>query len=234
VAGDEQRPLTPELVELPLEQLLARLVERVARLVENQQLGVVQERPAERQALQHSARIGARPLRASLPEPEALEQHPDPLAPFGHPVETAIEVKVLDRRQLPVDERLMCEVADLAAFCVDLELARGRDQQAGAEAQQRRLARAVRAGDDEEAAAHKLEVDRLERALVAEAPGQPARPDHGTPSSARCSRTSAASSAECGLSRSSIFSSGSGYDVARIASAAAARSYSVRRNSTSG
>src|SRR5207247_884177 len=129
----------------------------------------------------------------SRPEPEALEQHPDPLAPLGHPVEAAIEVEVLDRRQLPVDERLVREIANLAAVGVDLELARCGDQQAGAEAQQRRLAGAVRTGDDEEAAARKLEVDRLERALVAEAPGQPARPDHGTPSSARCPRTSAAS-----------------------------------------
>ena len=89
----------------------------------------------------------------------------------------------------------MREVANLAALNIDLELTGGRDQQTGAETQKCRLAGAVRSGDDQETAARKLEVDRLERALVAEAPGQPARPDHGTPSSARCSRTSAASSA---------------------------------------
>src|SRR5438034_9702594 len=116
VAGDEQRPLAPKLVELPLEQLLAGLVERVAWLVEDQQLGVVQERTAERQPLQHPTRIRARPLRPSLPEPEALEQHPDALAPLGHAVEAAIEVEVLDRRQLPVDERPVGEIANLAAL----------------------------------------------------------------------------------------------------------------------
>ena len=156
----------------------------------------MQKRPAEREPLQLPAGERRRPLAPRLPEPEALEQHPDPLAPLGHPVEAPVEVEVLDRRQLAIDERLVREVADLATLGVDLELARGRNQQTGAETQQRRLAGAVRTGDDEEAAARKLEVDRLERALVAEAPGQPARPDHGRPSSARCSSTSAASSAE--------------------------------------
>src|SRR5689334_14794897 len=195
MAGDEQRPLTPELVELAVEQLLTRFVQRVRRLVEDQQLGVVQERPAKRQPLQHPARIRARPLPACLPEPKPLEQHPDPLAPLRHAVEPPVEVEVLDRGQFTVDKRLVREVTDLATLHVDLELAGGRNQEARAQAQQRRLSGAVRAGDDEEAAASKLEVDRLERPFVAEATGEAARPDHGKPSSARCSSTSAASSA---------------------------------------
>ena len=47
-----------------------------------------------------------------LPEAEALEQHPDALAPLRHAVEAAVEVEVLERGQLAVDERLVAEVAD--------------------------------------------------------------------------------------------------------------------------
>src|SRR3954463_15232849 len=95
---------------------------------------------------------------ARLPEAEALEQHPDPLAPLGHAVEPAVEVEVLEHGQLAVDERLGAGGADRAAPRLRLARAAGRDREPGAEAQQRRLARPVRAGDDEEAAALELEV----------------------------------------------------------------------------
>src|ERR671934_1297791 len=108
---------------------------------------VVRERPAEREPLEHPARIGARPLVASVPKAEAIEQNPDPLAPLGHAIEAPVEVEVLDRGQLPIDERLVGDVADLAPLRLHLELAGGGDQQAGAEAEERRLAGAVRAGD---------------------------------------------------------------------------------------
>jgi hypothetical protein len=49
---------------------------------------------------------------------------PVPLAAFRNAVEPAVEVEVLERRQLAVDERLVPEVAELRAFDVDLELAR--------------------------------------------------------------------------------------------------------------
>src|SRR5439155_15839153 len=175
MAGAEERPLAAQLVELPFQQRLARLIQRVGGLIENQQLGVVQESATERQALQHPARVRAGALRASLPKPEALEQHPDPLAPFWHTVEPPVQVKVLDRGQLAVDEWLVREVADLAALGVHLQLAGGWDQQAGAEAQQRGLAGPVRPRDDEKAARLQIEVDRLEGTFVAEAARDSAR-----------------------------------------------------------
>src|ERR687892_165542 len=54
----------------------------------------------------HPARERAGTLGARVPEAEALEQHPDPLAALGHAVEAAVELEVLQRRELAVDERL--------------------------------------------------------------------------------------------------------------------------------
>ena len=64
------------------------------------------------------------------------------------------------------------------AVRVHLQLARRRRRQPGAEPQQRRLARAVGPGDDEEAAARQLELDALKDALVAVALGEAARANH--------------------------------------------------------
>ena len=61
-----------------------------------------------------------------VPQAEALEQHPDPLAPLGHAVQPAVELEVLERRQLAVDERLVAEETDPAAVGLDLERPRGR------------------------------------------------------------------------------------------------------------
>ena len=91
------------------------VVERGERLVEDEQLGVVEQRPAEREPLRHPARERRDALVARLPEAEALEQHADPLAPLRHAVEPAVEVEVLERGQLAVDERLVPEEAELRA-----------------------------------------------------------------------------------------------------------------------
>src|SRR5213079_3537411 len=99
-------------------------------------LGPVQHGPAEREPLQLAARELGRPLPPRLPEAEALQQHPDPLAPLGYAVEPAVEIEVLERGQLAVDERLVPEEPDRAAVRLDLERAGGRDRQPRAEAQQ--------------------------------------------------------------------------------------------------
>src|SRR5205823_1388176 len=110
-------------------------------------LRLVQERAAEREPLLHAARERAGPLVPRVPEAEALEQHADPLPALGHSVEAPVEVEVLDRGQLPVDERLVTGEADGLARRVDLELAGRRNGEARAEAEQRRLPGAVGAGD---------------------------------------------------------------------------------------
>ena len=77
------------------------------RLVEHEQLRLVQQHATEREPLGHAARVRDDAVVARLPEAEALEQHADPLAPFGHAIEAPVQVEVLERRQLAVDERLV-------------------------------------------------------------------------------------------------------------------------------
>ena len=114
---------------------------------------------------------------ADIPEAEALEQHADALAPLGHAVEPAEELEVLERRQLAVDERFVADVADHLALR-KLQLARGRRGEASEHAQQRRLARAVRPRDEEEAAGVERDVDAGEDALGAEALREVASGEH--------------------------------------------------------
>src|SRR6266540_4003861 len=90
---------------------------------------------------------------AHVPETEAFEQHADAFAPFRHAVEASVQVEVLERRQLAVD--------------ADLELAACRCRETGAETQQRRLAGAVRAGDEEEVVHADVQVETAEDSLVA-------------------------------------------------------------------
>src|SRR5215211_6499301 len=75
---------------------------------------------AEREPLELPSRECRGALSSLLPEPEALEQHPDPLAPLGHVVEPPVEVEVLERGQLTVDERLVPQEADQSALRFDL------------------------------------------------------------------------------------------------------------------
>ena len=128
---NHERRRTGEGVELAVEKRRAVLVERGVGLVEDEQVGLVEERPAEREPLGHAARVRRDALVTRLPEPEALEEHPDALAPFGHAVEPAEEIEVLDRGELPVDEGLVRQIADARAVGVDDEIAARRNGETG-------------------------------------------------------------------------------------------------------
>src|SRR2546421_10040646 len=107
MARDDERAARAQLSELAVEHSRAGVVEAAERLVQEQEAGFVQERAAERDPLQHPARERAGTLVAGLPEPEALEQHPDPLTPLPHAVKPPGELEVLARGPLAVDERLV-------------------------------------------------------------------------------------------------------------------------------
>src|SRR6185503_14040916 len=79
-------------------------------------------------------------------------------------------------------ERLVPEVADLRALRVDVEPAVGRDRKSGADTQEGRLTRSVRAGDDREPAAFDVEVDGAQDSLLAERLAERAGGDHVTAS----------------------------------------------------
>ena len=144
----------------------------------------MEQRPAEREPLSHSARVRRHPLVPRVPEAEALEQHADPLPPLRHAVQPAEEVEVLEPGQLPVDERLVREKADASAVDLDLERARGRRRQAREHAQQRRLAGPVRAGHEQESVPREVEIDAREDPPAPVALLQAPRADHAATSSA--------------------------------------------------
>src|SRR5436190_1442777 len=79
--------------------------------------------------------------------------------------EAAVEVEVLDGRQLAVNERLVPRIADRLAEGAHVKLAGGRKRKPGAEAQERGLPRTVRPGDEHEPAALDLEVETVENPL---------------------------------------------------------------------
>ncbi len=164
--------------KLGVKELCTFGVEAVEGLVEQKQAWIVQERPAEGKALEHAARERPGPLVPRSPEPEALEHRAGALAPLGQPVETTVEIEVLERRQLPVEERLVPEKTDRRARRVHVELTAGRRSEPRTEAKQRRLPGPVRPGHEHEPATRHLEVEAVEDALVAEALGQALCPDH--------------------------------------------------------
>ena len=85
--------------ELAVEELRTLVVEGGEGLVEDEQVGVVEECPAQREPLHHPARVVGHPLAARLPEAEPLEQHADSLPPLRDPVEAAEQLEVLQRRR---------------------------------------------------------------------------------------------------------------------------------------
>ena len=120
----------------------------------------------------------ADPLGANVPEAESLEQHPDPLAPFADTVETPVELEVLDRGQVTVEQRLVPEEPELAALGADRELTARRRGEPRDEPEQRRLARSVSTRDNEKAAAVEVEVDGPQGSAPPVALLEPASADH--------------------------------------------------------
>lgn len=179
----DERGTVGALSELLVEQIGALGVEPVKWLVEEEQVWIVQERPAEGEALDHPAGEGPGPLVPHTPEPEPLEHGAGALAPLGQPVQAPVEIEVLEGGELPIEQGLVPEEPDRFARGSDDDLAAGRRGQPRAEAKQSRLPRPVRPGHEQEPAARHLEIEPLENALVAEPLGQALCSDHGTESS---------------------------------------------------
>src|SRR5205807_6676829 len=119
--------------------------------VEDEEVGIVQQRSAEGESLQHSARVRRRACMPLLPEAEAFEQHADPFPPLANAIQTPVEIEVLECGELAVDEGLMREEANAGTWDVIGELACGRQGEPGAESQERGLPGAVWARDEQEA-----------------------------------------------------------------------------------
>ena len=79
------------------------------------------------------------------------------------PVEPSVEVEVLERGELAIDERLVPEEADPPPLDRDLERPARRRREPDDQPEERRLPRTVRPGHDEGAARLELEGDVPER-----------------------------------------------------------------------
>ena len=128
------------LRQLGVEQRGALAVEARERLVQQEQPRLVQECAAKRKPLPHSLRVRGDSFVANLPQPVALEQHPDALLALAHPIQAAVQLEVLERGELLVDERLVADVADTLSSHRNLELSSGRRQQALRRTHERALA----------------------------------------------------------------------------------------------
>src|SRR6185312_3190081 len=148
------------------------------RLVEQEQLGLVQHARGEREALLPAARQLAGELVGARRKTEARERLVDGRAPVAHLEHARDEVEVLaDRQVLPVREALR-HVADVAldrlGFGEDVVAKAGAAagigrQQAAHQADRRRLAAAVGPEEAENLAALDLERHALDDLVVAEA-----------------------------------------------------------------
>ena len=142
-------------------------VDRAERLVHEQHVGVLRQRPRERHALLHPARelVRTSPLEAA--QVHALEQVvrlPPPLGALLHAAQLQGQLDVLRRRQ-PREKRSFLEHQRHATL--NLEPAARRRFQAGEHVQQRAFARAGRTDDADELARLQVEGHVLQRHEVA-------------------------------------------------------------------
>ena len=102
--------------ELALQPRSARGIERRRRLVEEQELRLVQESAREREALRHAARERARlRLGRDVAQPDAREHGDGARARRGDAVELGEEREVLARREVAVEARVVAHVPDARA-----------------------------------------------------------------------------------------------------------------------
>ena len=186
VRRDEERlaGLAREVVHVGHELVRRLGVEAGGRLVEEDEVGVGDERAGDEHLLPHALRVRADLLGGAVGEPEAAEQVLGAAQRVGlrHAVERAEEGEVVQRGQALVeggvglDAHARPDLLDVARHVVAEHAQRLRavgPQHAGQDADGRRLARAVGAEQPEHAARLELEIDALERRRLAERPGEP-------------------------------------------------------------
>jgi hypothetical protein len=83
------------------------LIEAGVGLVEQEHLRIMQDRPADRQALLHAAGILPNEIASARAQPNQIQHLADALLHILQPVHAAVETKVLLRRQIAVEKRLV-------------------------------------------------------------------------------------------------------------------------------
>jgi hypothetical protein len=89
-------------------------VEPVERLVEDEELRIVEERLGQAEPLAHALRVAAHRTVGRVGEPDLVEEEPRALEARRavEPGQPAVEVEVLQGREAVVEERRLGEVAD--------------------------------------------------------------------------------------------------------------------------
>ena len=172
-------------------------VEVGARLVEQQQLRLVEHGAADGQPLDHAGGEVADQLVRAARHPDPVEQLGDALGGLAsEPVQAGVEAQVLGAGQVAVEQRLVAQVADPPARPPGLarqraaehrDLAGRRPKQRREHPQQRRLPGAVRAEHGQRLALAQLEGDVAEHRRSPNSRHRPAQRDHreGSGSAAR-------------------------------------------------
>ena len=141
-------------------------VEVRRRLVEQQQLGLGDQRPADRGALAQAGREVSHELGGAVGDARGVEQLLDARRPRRETVEARVELEVLAHAELAVEQWLVAEIADAAAGLPSLsrqrsaqhrDFAGGGTKQRREDSQQRRLAGPVGPEDDQRLAGRQLE-----------------------------------------------------------------------------
>ena len=185
---EDRRPAPGEAEELLPELAPALRVDARRRLVEHQQLGLVDGGRREREPLLPPARERPGPRAAVGDEPGVVEHRREPGAPATppEPEDLGGEVEVLLDREILVEREVLGHVADRGAQALGvarhavaehLRRAGGRLEEPHQHAHERRLARAVRPEAAEDLAPPHGEVDAVDGDARAEAAREPAGQD---------------------------------------------------------
>ncbi|HEY2936782.1 MAG TPA: hypothetical protein VGJ25_09280 [Gaiellaceae bacterium] len=178
VGGEDDRaPFLDEPADHEAELLHAGRVQPVHRLVEDQQLRIAEQRPGDAQALAHTERVRLDLLVGAPGEADAVEGTCDALVRLRL-AGGRDDVEVLAAREVVVEARFLDDRAD-AGQCFrpagghrvteDADFAGGDRGEAEQHADERGLARAVRAQVAEGRAGGDAEVDTVDRNASAEA-----------------------------------------------------------------
>ena len=137
---DREGPRRPDPLQLVVEQVAGHRVERAERLVHQQDVAVLGERPGDGDALAHAAGQLVRPLLAEPAEVHRLQQlgGPRPALGLGDPPRTQRQLDVAAHGQPGEERGLLEHQPDPRAIHVDR--AERRPVQPGDDRQQRALA----------------------------------------------------------------------------------------------
>src|SRR3989442_1330072 len=174
---DEGPPAALEAQEELGQPLSPRPIEPRERLVQEEKTRAAEEHAGEGKAALHARGKSAGPLRGRAAELDRFERRAQRGGPGGLPAHHRPEPQVLERGQILVDPGAVADHADGRPRCFrlargidscDEKGARGRAQQRGQDAKERRLARSVRSEEDQSLAGREVKryvVENTSRAV---------------------------------------------------------------------